>query len=281
MVAKSNIKVVKLDLQDGHTSNATIASLRPGKGRYHSLLGLLSNTKLRGLHLSNLYLLGTRTSSLPSSFSASWLQCLRYHGRVYEEDRHRLTNIISHCSGLVELALACQNVASMDLHLHQAVFTLEKLKRLHLSGWIRDKNVKVIVMEDRGPMTELIYPVIFWESWCLTKIIRQSSPVLKVLVLNTPTGEHVDLTPETSSPTSPRAGPEESPSELLSGHHHLSSLTHLDLQVSLSGSSLEILSTILPRLDLTHFGCDQNSYKLLQHCNLKALKSLPLHVVSL
>ncbi|KAG0315702.1 hypothetical protein BGZ97_007936 [Linnemannia gamsii] len=64
MVAKSNVKVVKLDLQDDHTSNATIASLRPGKGRYHSLLNLLFNTKLRSLQISNLYLLGTRTIKL-------------------------------------------------------------------------------------------------------------------------------------------------------------------------------------------------------------------------
>ncbi|KAG0059471.1 hypothetical protein BGZ89_000380 [Linnemannia elongata] len=66
MVAKSNVKVMKLDLQDDHTSNATIASLRPGKGRYHYLFGLLSNTKICSLQFSNLYLLGTRTSDLSS-----------------------------------------------------------------------------------------------------------------------------------------------------------------------------------------------------------------------
>ncbi|KAG9072945.1 hypothetical protein KI688_000726 [Linnemannia hyalina] len=86
MVAKSNVKVVKLDLQDDHTSNATIASLRPGKGHYHSLLGLLSNTKLRGLQISNLYLLSTRISNLPTNFNASWLQTFCFYGRISDDE---------------------------------------------------------------------------------------------------------------------------------------------------------------------------------------------------
>ncbi|OAQ36796.1 hypothetical protein K457DRAFT_131942 [Linnemannia elongata AG-77] len=276
MVAKSNVKVVKLDLQDDHTSNATIASMRPGKGRYHSLLGLLSNTKIRSLQLSNIYLLGTRTSNLPSSFSASWLQSFRFHGKVNEDDRRRLTNIISHCTGLVELALICHNEASMDLSLHQAVFNLRTAKRLHLSGWIRDKRTDEnweTVMGDRGPMTELICPVMFEDHRFLTKTIRQSGSALKVLVLYMYTWDHVYITPETPSPISHLAG---SPSESPSLPYHLSSLTHLDIQVRLSDSSLELLSTVLPRLELTHFGCDRRSQILLQHCNLTTLKSLSI-----
>ncbi|KAG0077283.1 hypothetical protein BGZ90_007439 [Linnemannia elongata] len=86
MVSKSKVKFIKLDLQDDQTSNASIESLRPGKGCYHSLLGLLSNSKLHSLQFLNLYLLGTRTSNLPSNFSAPWLQSSFFHGRINEED---------------------------------------------------------------------------------------------------------------------------------------------------------------------------------------------------
>ncbi|KAG0287584.1 hypothetical protein BGZ96_008494 [Linnemannia gamsii] len=65
----------------------------------------LSNTKLRSLQLSNLYLLGPRTSNLPSNFTGSRLQSFGFHGLIEDKDKLRLMNIISNCSELVELRL--------------------------------------------------------------------------------------------------------------------------------------------------------------------------------
>ncbi|KAF9085154.1 hypothetical protein BGX29_002148, partial [Mortierella sp. GBA35] len=78
MLDHSNVRTLHLDLKDFEVVNTTIASLRPGKGRYHSLLSLLSNTKLRGLCFSNLLLLATRTSDLPLSQSPSLLQSFHF-----------------------------------------------------------------------------------------------------------------------------------------------------------------------------------------------------------
>ncbi|KAF9128559.1 hypothetical protein BGX30_014285, partial [Mortierella sp. GBA39] len=273
MVAKSNVKVVKLDLQDDYTSNATIASLRPGKGRYHSLLGLLSNTKLRSLQFSNLYLLGTRTSNLPSGFSASWLQSFCSYGRINEEDRSRLMNIVSHCSQLVDLRLVICFYSPMVLSLQYSVFSLKMLRRLHLSGWglERDQGGNV---NDPRPMKEIVFYTYFKDDSNLTKIIRQSGPVLEVLVLCC-YDRVFEIGPENPF-IPPLGGRERVPAGPLSNVPHFSALTHLDLLVQLTRPSLRYLSAILPRLDLVHFGCNKYSHGLIQHCNLASLRSLSI-----
>ncbi|KAH7059940.1 hypothetical protein BKA57DRAFT_20269 [Linnemannia elongata] len=272
MVSKSNVKVVKLDLKDDYTSNPTIASLRPGKGRYHSLLGLLSNTKLRSLQLSNLYLLGTRTSNLPSNLNASWLQSFSFYGRFNEEDQSRLANITSHCSQLVDLRLITEVWCSMGLSLQQAVFSLKKLQRLHTSGLHIDQDSNV---NDVRSMKEIFYYTAFGGFSMLNKTIRQSGPVLEVLILES-SGTDVDIVPADLLPIPLLGGREGAPVEPLSRVFHLSALTHLDLSVPLTDPSLQYLSTILPRLDLVHFGCNHQSQGLLQHCNLASLKSLSI-----
>ncbi|OAQ36842.1 hypothetical protein K457DRAFT_12497 [Linnemannia elongata AG-77] len=276
MVSKSTVKAVQQDLQDDHTSNATIASLRPGKGRYHSLLGLLSNTKLRSLQLSNVYLLGTRTSNLPSSFSASWLQSFGFYGEIDEEDLSRLTNIISHCSQLVDLRLANEFRCIMGLSLQQAVLTLKKLRRLHLSGLHIDQDSN---LDDPRPMKEIVYYTSLEVGRLLAKTIRQSGPVLEVLVLHSSTSRSsVDIGPEDPTPIQLLDRRESAPSEPISNAPHLSALTHLDLSVPLTRLTLNYLSTILPRLNLVHFGFGVDSHELFQHCNIASLKSLSICV---
>ncbi|OAQ36856.1 hypothetical protein K457DRAFT_12512 [Linnemannia elongata AG-77] len=273
MVSKSKVKFIKLDLQDDQTSNATIESLRPGKGCYHSLLGLLSNSKLHSLQFLNLYLLGTRTSNLPSSFSAPWLQSFFFHGRINEEDQSRLINIISRCSQLVDLRLVPEDWCSMDLSLQQAVFSLKMLRRLHLRGWDlclhQDRN-----LNDRRPMKEIVYYTALEDARVLTKTIRRSGLVLEILVLYFYAGTVVDICPGDPTPIPLPGESEGTPAESLSNAPHLSALTHLDLSMPLTDSSLKYLSNILPRLYFVHFGCNVHLHRLLLHCNLASLKSL-------
>ncbi|KAH7059942.1 hypothetical protein BKA57DRAFT_512968 [Linnemannia elongata] len=272
MVSKSNVKVFKLDLHDDYTSNPTIASLRLGKGRYHSLLGLLSNTKLRSLQLSNLYLLGTRTSNLTPNFGASWLQSFSFEGIISEKDQHRLTSIISHCSQLEDLRLISVDCDFMGLSLQQAVFSLKKLRQLHLGDLHIDQDSNV---NDLRSMKEIFYYTAFGGFSMLTKTIRQSGPVLEVLILDS-SATGVVIVPADLLPIPLLSGRENAPAVPLTHVPHLSALTHLDLSVPLTDPSLLYLSTILPSLDLVHFGCNHQSQGLLQHCNLASLKSLSI-----
>ncbi|KAG0068301.1 hypothetical protein BGZ89_004964 [Linnemannia elongata] len=276
MVSKSNVKAFKLDLHDDYTSNPTIASLRPGKGRYHYLLGLLSNTKLRSLQLSNLYLLETRTSNLTPNFGASWLQSFSFEGIISEKDQHRLTSIISHCSQLEDLRLISVGWGFMELSLQQAVFSLKKLRQLHLGDLHIDQDSNA---NDLRSMKEIFYYTVYGGFSMLTKTIRQSGPVLEVLIFES-SGTDVDIVPADLSPipilTALLIGRENAPAVPLTHVPHLSALTHLDLSVPLTDSSLQYLSTILPRLGLVHFGYNHQSQGLLKHCNLASLQSLSI-----
>ncbi|KAF9291584.1 hypothetical protein BGZ88_006806 [Linnemannia elongata] len=189
MVAKSNVRSFTLDLQDDSTSNSALAAFRPGKGRYHSLLGLLANKNLRRLQLFNLHQLGTR-SNLPSSVVASWMQSFQFHGQVNEEGRDRLTNILSRCPNLVDLRLTGSQLLSernkMDSSLHLQIFRLNKLQRLHVTAWHnRDwpKTSEGLIWKDGMPLKELVCNTGALEYSFVKESIRRSHDILEVLVL--------------------------------------------------------------------------------------------------
>ncbi|KAK5829005.1 hypothetical protein F5H01DRAFT_408470 [Linnemannia elongata] len=181
MVSKSNVKAVKLDLQDNCTSNATTTSLQPGKGSYHSF----------------------------QRFMAPELQLLwmDQQGGQKSIDKHHLTMFLS-------------------------------------------------------------------------ETVRKSGAVLEVLILRSNSVMGVDIGPEDSSAIPLLRGHEGAPVKPISNVPHLSALTHLDLSMAFTYPSDQHLSTVLPRLDLVHFGFNPYSRELLQHCNIASLKSLAIKVPS-
>jgi hypothetical protein len=114
----------------------------------------------------------------------------------------------------------------------------------------------------------------FKDSQYLTKVIRQSSIALEVLVLYPGYGRVIDITSGSASFTPDIIGSEKAPSEPFRSQLHLSALTHLDLQERLTDGSFQYLWTLLPRLNLVHLGCGGHTHKLLRRCNLATLKSL-------
>ncbi|KAF9122409.1 hypothetical protein BGW39_009770 [Mortierella sp. 14UC] len=276
MISKSNIKAVKLDLQDDPTANANVASLRPGKGRYHSLLGLMSNSKLHGLQFSRLSHLAARTSNLPDKHEPSWLQSFRFYGRPNEEDILRLKNILSHCSRLTELRLISEgDRIRMDQGLHKVILSLKKLQRLRVVGWYREVENDTWV--ELIPRKEYIYPTLFNDRTSVYGNVLLPHLGLEVLVLSLDHRVTLHIFPgDPSKSPFPRTSEVALLSSPSAQRHHLFSLTHLDLQVPLAGPTLEHLSTVLPQVDLIHFGCNEYSLALLKYCNLSSLKSLSI-----
>ncbi|KAF9335806.1 hypothetical protein BGZ91_010348 [Linnemannia elongata] len=268
MVAKSNVRSIAIDLQDSPFSSSAFAAFRPGKGRYHSLLGLLANKNLHRLQLCNLHQFGARTSNLPSSVVASWIQSFGFHGQVNDEGRDRLTNILSLCPNLVDLRLtgSLSKRNEMDPGLHLQIFASKKLQRLHVMGWYRDwtETPEGCIWRKGMPLRELVCTTGALDHNFVGGSIRQSYECLEVLVLIDHNGNYarLDLMPLASSG--------------ISDGHYFPRLTHLDLRVQLTDGSMEFLSSILPRLDLVYFGCDSRTYSLLRHVNLASLKSLSL-----
>ncbi|KAG0080402.1 hypothetical protein BGZ90_012481 [Linnemannia elongata] len=290
MLSKSNIKSFSLDLKDNNTSNATIASLRPGKGRYHSLLSLLHNKTLRRLHFTNLYLLGPRTSSLPSNAPLSLLQCFHFHGQAIEGDLGRLTNILSLCPELVDLRLTVdlrmnsQHIVNpMDTGLHHAIYSLRKLQRLHVVNWDLPSTSAYAgrhAWSDPVSLKELVCTTWGLDQAFVENSIRQSHAALEVLVildLSVAGGKVNLIPPVTNSEDSlSTLGLERPVSDPQFDEIYFSKLTHLDLQAPLIPSSLKYLSSIMPRLNLLHFGCNQQTLSLLDVCNLVTLRSLSI-----
>ncbi|KAH7059856.1 hypothetical protein BKA57DRAFT_512898 [Linnemannia elongata] len=271
MVAKSNLRSIAIDLQDDHTSNSNsaFAAFRPGKGRYHSLLGFFTNKNIRRLQLSNVHQLGTRTSNLPSSVVAPWIQSFQFHGEVNDDGRDRLTNILSHCPSLVDLRLtgSISQANEMDLTLHRQIFALKKLQRLHIMGWYQNypETPEGFIWKDGMSLRELVCTSGALEHGFVEESIRRSYEVLEVLVLINKPGNY-------SNPELMHLASSEN-----SDSSYFSRLTHLDLRIPLANGSQKFLSSILPQLDLIHFGCSDYADSHFRLANLASLKSLSLN----
>ncbi|KAK3819340.1 MAG: hypothetical protein JOS17DRAFT_793992 [Linnemannia elongata] len=112
------------------------------------------------------------------------------------------------------------------------------------------------------PLQELVVTMEALEISIVEGSVRRSYQILEVLVLINHSRSHdtPDLMPVTGGKLADRS--------------YFSKLTHLDLQVPLADGSLEFLSSILPRLNLDHFGCNGKTDSLLLHVNLASMKSL-------
>ncbi|KAG0297448.1 hypothetical protein BGZ96_006404 [Linnemannia gamsii] len=276
-IAQSNVDDLDLDLQNDDRPLSIISLIRFDKGRYHSLLGLLSNTKIKGLTLSNVAFIGPRTSKLPAIHRASLLQNLHYQGKIYSVDDSRLANIISHCPNLVDLRLGSQAFDSEGVpKVDKAIGSLSKLKVLHRYKLYPSSTRSIYAPPSIGrspygsvALQELVEVGLFYycETPLLEAAIQRSSSTLEVLLLDfyrTPAG-YVDLI---------------SPCKMLPSPSHVgnpslfSNLTRLGLYVGLHPNSLILMASILPRLTLVQFGVDVRTSSLLAHVNPNPLKSL-------
>ncbi|KAG0070386.1 hypothetical protein BGZ90_012673 [Linnemannia elongata] len=272
-VAKSNIKSITLDLKDETSSNSAHATFRTGKGLCHPLLSLLANKNLRRLQLSNFHQFGTRTSNLPSSAVAPWIQSFHFHGVVNDEGRDRLANILSLCPNIVDLRFTGPRQIfqgnTMDSNLHLQIFNLKKLQRLYVTNWctLWPETLEGYTWRDGMELRELVCTMGALEHSFVEESIRRSHEILEVLVL------FDDYYVETPLDLSPKA------SAGFSDELYFSRLTHLDIQARFADGSLEFLSSIMPRLNLIHFGCGTYEGSLFRHINLASLKSLSVEVM--
>ncbi|KAG0250490.1 hypothetical protein BG011_008311 [Mortierella polycephala] len=140
-----NVRDLELDLGEFGLSPQVISQMRLGKGRYHSLFGLLSNTKIKNLTFANIDLVAPpRTSPLPSNLSLSLLQSFHYLSVINAVDDSRLAGIISHCPQLTDLRLGSMGWASGGVpEVDQAIGSLAMLQTLHRYGLNANSNMAV------------------------------------------------------------------------------------------------------------------------------------------
>lgn len=275
-IGQSNIRDLELNLQDLDQPLSPASQLRPGKGRYHSLLGLLFNTKIKGLTLSNVAYIGHRTSNLSTSHSPSLLQSFHYLSKIYTVDDSRLANIISLCPHLVDLRLGAQALESEGVpKIDMVIGSLSKLEVLHRYNLypqslpFKGASRNVPMPYGSIALRELVEfgPFFYGDSYMLERAIEQSLATLEVLLLYldgiTYRNLYLDSMAALSSSV-PHAGDHSIPCRL----------TRLEFSVPLARESLLLMASVLPSLPLVHLGVDERTSSLLAHVNLAPLKSL-------
>lgn len=287
MLGRSNVRTFNLDLKDFEADNTTIATLFSGKKRYHALLDLLSGTKLRSLSLANLLPLATRTPDLPSSHRPSLLQRFHYQQKIFAEDNSRLADILYLCSGLVDVRLGSSSENNvMDRPIHHAISSLTRLQVLHLYGLgIADNSEdESAILSATNSLKDVVCTAVTRTPGYLRRAIRASQERLEVLVLRDITSENqaFDLASARLLTSANRSGSRQSDKTLFVEPHNgftLSRLSYLTIATKMTDNAIKILASVLPRLDLIHFGTGRHSRALLQHVRVQSLKSLAISLM--
>ncbi|KAF9288984.1 hypothetical protein BGZ88_007960 [Linnemannia elongata] len=231
-------------------------------------------------------------------------------GKLPDDTKHSYSFIFAYfaLAGLVffvapaitaSTCAALYSITSSRFKLRHSTFSLSDLRSLHAYGptyGVIHKLVKVLQPTDSTPsaLTELVFIDAKHISNKAQQLIRRISSRLEVLILDTPlytrlfdrarlevlllnkplyasllhnarhnmtpTIEHVDL-----HLASPQAS-----------DYPFFKLTHLHLAVDLTEPTLCQFASVLPTLQLIHFGADQRSQSLLKHVNFKTLQSINL-----
>ncbi|KAF9906066.1 hypothetical protein EC991_001074 [Linnemannia zychae] len=286
MLSRSNIKSFNLDLKDVESGNATIAALRPGKGRYHSLLGLLFNTKLRSLSL-NLLHLGSRTSDLPSQHRPSLLQSFHFVQKIASDDNPRLANIIHHCPGLVDLRLgsSCNN-NKLDTLLHRTICSLTKLQVLHLYrlDYLGTSDDELLKSNSCQSLKDIVCTAFTHTPIYIKKAVQESASKVEVLMLRDMVigdrgMDFVSTLLEKASIDSSERQDRTTMYDSLPGGSTFTKLSHLSLSTKLSDSAIDLLASVLPALNLVHFGVGRYTRELLPHVRIESLRSLAVSLM--
>ncbi|KAG0063013.1 hypothetical protein BGZ89_010222 [Linnemannia elongata] len=290
-LAKSNIRYLKLDLKEKYGDDRPRReTVLPGKGKYQAILGLLSNRKLQGLALTNIYYFGLRTSQL-SSQAPSCLRSFYYLQRVTASDEPRLIGILSLSPGLADLRLGSFAYFSEGCpNLSRAIEALPKLQSLHLqymssvvndvsaggaSNFTRDKPDCPPYGINR--LRELVCGGVSFDVDLLEDVARRSSTLLEVLALRSADDQvrPFNLYPTDSKVLLSQRDDSSSPLYTVEPiERPFSNMTHLDLRVQLTKPSMDFLASVLPRLELVHFGANGATKDLLRYINYASLKSI-------
>ncbi|KAF9906072.1 hypothetical protein EC991_001080 [Linnemannia zychae] len=279
-VAHSNVRDVSICFIIRRILSTIGLLMRPGKGRYHSLLSLFSNTKIKGLGINfiDTNLIGLQTSTLPTSNSPSLLQSFRFEASIVHQGDSQIADIISHCPHLVDLRLGSIVFSSIEVpKIEQAISSLSKLTTLHRCR-LNDEHRRSAFADNIGVapyghnalrgLVDIGLPHPTGPGGLLEEAILRSSATLEVLFLQQ-TQEHVakkiDLV-ETLRPLLP------STERLL--RVPFPKLTHLELTVELTPASLELMAAMLPLLPLAHLSVLRSTCSLMSHADLGVLKSL-------
>ncbi|KAG0252223.1 hypothetical protein BGZ95_006684, partial [Linnemannia exigua] len=212
-ISHSNIRDFALDTRyQGYLSN-----FRPVIRRYHPLLGLFSNTKIKDLTFVGQDLIGIQKSKLTTSLSPSLLQSSPKVGGIGVPETDKTIGSLSKLVVLHRYRVYSQSESPPEIKNDTAPYGTVALREF--------------------VDFDLPYPPGLFES-----ALRRSSDTLEVLMLQTKAGTVLNLVEALGSFSA------------ATNHSFLPlpKLTHLGLPSDLTPVSFELMASILGRLPLTH-----------------------------
>ncbi|KAF9904214.1 hypothetical protein EC991_002917 [Linnemannia zychae] len=295
-VALSNVQFLRLDMKgEGSNARNEKEAEQSGGDEYQPLLDLFSNPKLENISFANVSHFGSRTtglctrrslSSQPALQSPITLQSFHFIGVIHVTDDALLESILHLCPRLVDVRLGSFSSASEHSpKVEGAIQSLRELQSLHLYNLSANLSAKDgYVVDQSSRKQEIISPLksifsvgIHFGHHPLQDVVQQSSPTIEVLILRYGDRENQPIAlmpqPQTISAT-PSQDTQLSSTITGSINHPFCRLTHLDLAVKLTTDSHTQLASILPGLDLTHFGADAHTKDLVKSVNFASLRSI-------
>jgi hypothetical protein len=158
------------------------------------------------------------------------------------------------------------------------ICSLKVLQSLHL--YLVDKTFEDICddlhLASLKTIKDLVYSVSYSAPLYLDPFHRQKWTSLEVLVFQggNPRTQAFDLPPPSAQAYVAPLSSGNDISVCLPDQVRFSTLTHLDLSLSLATESLEHIASILPKLNLVHFGSGLYTNDLLKYVNVRSLKAL-------
>ncbi|KAF9906057.1 hypothetical protein EC991_001065 [Linnemannia zychae] len=267
-ITESDARILRLEMNDIWAVES-LSGMKFGKGKYHPLLSLFSNPKLRAIQFHNICRLGVRTSKLPSNQQPfTHLQSIHYLSLISLADGSRLAEVLNLCPNLVDLRLGTRIKFRTEEcpKLDRAIRSLKKIHSLHLYMYKSAPEEELRGRVHSEPYTgqslkEFVSVNTLSGLYALQDYIRRSTTTLEVLFFENNHRKDfiLDLTPMTLD-------------------HHTSllfaKLTHLDLQTAISSNSLQLLSILMPHFRLFHLGLGPHVKQLLLNVNFEPIKSL-------
>ncbi|KAF9348731.1 hypothetical protein BGX26_012874 [Mortierella sp. AD094] len=270
-LAQSNVKILKLDLKDTEGLGRLDRKLL-GNGKYHPLLGLISNRKLQQLSLIGMDYFGSRTSDLSKSHEQSTLRSFHHLNYIRGSDIPRLVNILSFCTNLVDLRLGSHYFSRWHPDLCRVVGTLKRLEVLHFNsmhdtdgGDCDEKGYKkgllFEIVEAGIKLRELVVigKVVTYED--INRAVHAFESTIEILIVSEIRGR-IDL-------QSPRFKYE----------HGFPKLIRLETAGLNENQTIQLLHSKLNHR-LTYLGTIRNGRTLTDIANLKALHSVTIKSVN-
>lgn len=184
-IQTSNIRYCAINLNDYRQRNYYERLF--ARGRYESLLWLLSTPKIQSVQLTEMFFFSERSPNFSKGIVCTMLTRFEYADAVRIQDQNLFANIIQACSRLVVLRLGHSwRTSILTSDVTEAILRLENLEVLRLYHCFAKENTAIHNFLGRFPKTRRLRELVIYAGW-------YNKDEIYKLVCTEPSWEQLDL----------------------------------------------------------------------------------------